>query len=283
MRKRIFLLIAALCLALLLSGCGHELANYRPIGDVNDLEGRKIGVNLAWASDYVLSPRDGRDLNLYRYDTPADLLMALFYHQIDAICIDELGWLIMENTNGDALHRVSEPVAMDGYVAYMFPTREALRDDFNRFLAYYHGTEEFAELYGRIMDFDGVEYESGEYIHPNGNGEKIKLAFIADYFPYCYSETDGTICGYDIELMYAFADYCNYDIELIGTSEEDLYYGIETDRYDMGIGTLSLSYALETEITGVHVSDMYYEMPLYLAELKEGAILEMADEFYVEY
>ena len=282
MRKKTISLIAALCLSLMLSGCGHELAGYRPIGDINDLEGRKIGVNLAWAADYVLSPRDGDDLILYRYDTTADLLMALYYHQIDALCVDNLVWLVMDYTNGDALRRIPEPVTTDGYVACMSPSREALRDDFNRFLAYYHGTEEFAGLYGRIMDFDGVEYEPGEYIHPNGNGEKIKIAFITDYFPYCFSEADGTISGYDIEIMYAFADYCDYDIELIETSEENMYYGVETGRYDMGIGTLSLSYAPEMEIAGVHVTDPYYEMPIYLVELKEGAIPVIGDEFYAD-
>ena len=83
--------------------------------------------------------------------------------------------------------------------------------------------------------------------------------------------------------MYAFADYCNYDIELIETSEEDMYYGVEIDRYDMGIGTISQSYAIEAETMGVYATDMYYEMPLYLVELNEGATLEMSDEFYIEY
>ena len=279
MRKVSILLIAALCLSLLLSGCGHELASYRPIEDVNDLEGRKIGVSLAWASDYVLSPRDGKDLILYRYDMPADMLMALFYHQIDAICIDNLEWQILKYTNGDSVR--AEQLTMDGFVAYMSPTHETVRDDFNRFLAYYHQTEEFAELYDRIMNFDGVEYEPGEYIHPNGTGEKIKLAFYADCFPYCYCETDGAFCGYDIEIMYAFADYCNYDIELIATSEEDMFYGVSTGRYDMGIGSLSISYAPEAEAVGVYVTDMYYEVPLYLVELKKGATLEMSDEYYI--
>ena len=35
MRKKLIPLIIVLCL--LLSGCGHELASYRPIGDVNDM------------------------------------------------------------------------------------------------------------------------------------------------------------------------------------------------------------------------------------------------------
>ena len=47
MYKRIISLTVILCLSLLLTGCGHELASYRPIEDVNDLEGRKTGVTLA--------------------------------------------------------------------------------------------------------------------------------------------------------------------------------------------------------------------------------------------
>ena len=280
MRKRLIPLFIVLCLSLLLTGCGHELASYRPIEDVNNLEGRKIGVTMSWASDYVLSPRDGEDLILYRYDNTADMLMALFYHQIDAICIDDQQWLMMAYTNGDALHKVPESVAMDGYVAAVAPSREKLRDEFNRFLEYYHGTEEFADLYKRLSEFDGVSYVPGEHVHPNGTGEKIRLAFCADYFPFCYTEPDGTICGYDIELMYAFADYCNYDIEFIETSYMDMNYGITIDRYDMGIGTISVSYVAEMELAGIFATDMYYGVPLYPVELEEGATLTMSDTFY---
>lgn len=281
MRKRILAVIVSLCLAVTLSGCGHELAGYRPIEDVNNLDGRKVGVTLAWAADYVLSPRDGKDLILYRYDVTADMLMALFYHQIDAICVDKLQWQIMEKTNGAALHLIEEPVAADGFVAYMSPPHEALRDEFNQFLTYYHQTEEFADLYSRIQSFDGTNYEPGKTPHSNGNGEKIKLAFAADYFPYCYTETDGTIRGYDLEIIRAFADYSNYDIEFVETSETDVYYGVKVGNYDMAIAMISKSYAAEAEFLGIHASDIYYDMPLYLVELKEGATLKMDDDYYV--
>ena len=279
-KKRILSGLAGLLTVCLLSGCGHEFDSYRPIEDVNALEGRKIGVQIAWASDYILSPRDGKDLILYRYDTTADMLMALFYYQIDAVCIDAVEYKIMEQTNGEALRRVEEPVSTDGYICYVKSGREKLRDDFNRFLEYYHGTDEFTELYDRIMSFDGMRYEAADHIHPNGHGEKIKLAFCADYFPYCYSETDGTICGYDIEIMYAFADYCNYELELTETSEEDMYFGTKTGRYDMGLGTISFAYAPEAQAVGILTTDTYYYLPLYLVELNRDARLNMDDSMY---
>lgn len=281
--KRTLALILCLCFLTTLAGCGHEFDNYRPIEDVNALEGRKVGVQIAWAADYILSPRDGEDLILYRYDTTADMLMALFYHQIDAVCIDAVEYKIMERTNGDALRRVEEPVSTDGYICYVAPGREKLRDDFNRFLEYYHGAEEFTELYDRVVNFDGLNYEAPDHIHPNGNGEKIKMAFCADYFPYCYSETDGTICGYDIEIMYAFADYCNYELELIETSYEDMFFSVSSGRYDIGIGTVSIAYAEEAHAVGVLTTDMYYALPLYLVELIGDAKPVMDDSMYITY
>ena len=280
MRKKLLSFLLVLSLVLTLTGCGHELDSYRPIENIHDLEGRKIGVAMAWAPDYVLSPRDGKDLILYRYDYPAYALIALFYHQIDAVCVDKLQWLVLENTNGDALKRIEEPVSNDGYIAYLSQSNEDVRDEFNRFIEYYHQTEEFADLYGRIMSFDGLSYVPGEFTHPNGQGKKIRLAFCTDNFPYCYSEPDGTIAGFDIEIMRAFADFCDYEIELIETTEEDMFYSVMADRYDMGIGMLSQSYAEEAETSGVLTTDVYYEMPLYLVELKEDEKLTMSEELF---
>ena len=40
-----------------LSGCSisNEMDSYRPVTDVNNLDGRRIGVIAAWAEDYILS------------------------------------------------------------------------------------------------------------------------------------------------------------------------------------------------------------------------------------
>ena len=279
--KKLLLLLLCLCFLPMLTGCGREFDNYRPIEDVNNLEGRKIGVNLGWPTDYILTPRDGKDLILYRYDTSADMLMAMFYHQIDALCLDYLDVCVLENSNGDAVHRIEEPVATDGYLAFISSEREDLRDAFNQFLEYYHQTDEFSELHQRLMRFDGENYEPGEYIHPNGNGEKIKVAVDVSCFPYCYDEPDGTICGYDIEMMYAFADYFDYAIEFVATAYIDLQYGLTENRYDMGIGILSSTYIKDVEPMGIYWSNAYYEMPMYLIELVEGRKPVMLDEYYI--
>lgn len=281
--KKILTIILCLCISFAFTGCSKEFANYRPIEDVNNLEGRKVGVQIAWASDYILSKRDGKDLILYRYDTTADMLMALFYHQIDAVCIDAVDYKTLEKTNGNAIRRAEEPVSKDGYICYVAPEKENLCNDFNEFLKYYHETNEFKDLYDRLMDFDGIHYTIPENIHKNGTGKKIKLAFVADYFPYCYTDTDGTVSGYDIEIMYAFADYFNYELDITETSYEDMFYGISSGRYDMGLGTISIAYAAEANSIGINTTDAYYDILLYLVELKEGAKPVMNDSMYTHY
>ena len=71
MKKKLKILTQLLIL-ILLAGCQSE---WQPnlITDINNLEGRKVGVNLAWEADYALTGRN--DLELYRYDSTADLIL----------------------------------------------------------------------------------------------------------------------------------------------------------------------------------------------------------------
>lgn len=89
MRKIKYVLTAMLIISACLfsAGCGSASEwKYDPITDVNDLEGRRVGVNLAWESDYYLTGR--KDMELVRYDSTSDMIMALKYDKIDAIALD---------------------------------------------------------------------------------------------------------------------------------------------------------------------------------------------------
>ena len=271
MRKIMRLGVMALLFCLIsvvLAGCGEQLKNYRSITNVDDLEGRKIGVIMGWSSDYLLTPRDGKDLILYRYDENADLLMALCYRHLDAVAVDKLTWEVMNNVNSGLSH-VEEPITMDGYLAYMSRDREDLRDEFNDFIAEFKQTEEYADLCTRIEKFDGTNYEWDEKLELKGNGEKIKACYDATVYPFSFISSEGQSQGFDVELMYYFANALNLDLELVPTGETDLYSGIETGRYDMAFGMLSIAFEPEAISVGIPTSDVYYELPLYLVEVAD--------------
>ena len=122
------LLIAACIVS---TGCGSAVKwKYDPITDLNDLEGRRVGVNLSWESDYYLNGR--KDMELVRYDTTADLVMALKYDKIDVIATDEdMVRLLLSSSTG--LEVVEPSFAKVGSIMYFGSDDEELAEDFNEF------------------------------------------------------------------------------------------------------------------------------------------------------
>lgn len=277
-KKAKFVLALTLIICVALCGCGSEFKSYRPITDVNNLDGRKIGVNLGLAADYILSPRDGDDLYLCRYDSAADILLALYYRQIDAICCDSLSWGVMESTT-QGFKRCEEYVAMDGFLAYVNPEKEYIRDKLNEFLKYYKTTSAYEAIMKSVNDLSTYGAEFGRNSDKNGTGEKVTVAYSADCYPSSYPDTDGTALGYDVELLYDFAAYSNYEIEFVPTSYQDMCMGTLMGRYDIGIGCISLSYKEDAEVIGILPSDVLYDVPLYLVEIADPDNLEIGNLF----
>ena len=125
MIKRVLIFLLAL---LFISGCQKE---WEPnlITDINDLEGRKVGVNLAWEADYILTPRT--DMQLFRYDSTPDMLLALGYDKVDAIAVDDSMWRMMDK-NSEGLIKIEPEIKKTGY-GWIFKDKQ-LRDEFNAFL-----------------------------------------------------------------------------------------------------------------------------------------------------
>lgn len=277
MKKRIQNSLAGLlclCMVLALCGCGGQLQSYRPIDNVEDLDGRKIGVTMGYAADYILSSRDGRDMFLYRYDTNADMLMALCYRQVDAIVVDALTWKVINNSN-QGLHRVEDPAAQDGSILYSRRDRADLRDAFNAFIAEYRQTREYAELADRLLNFDGSNYEY-QPRELTGTGEKVVMGYDMECYPFCFVTADGEMQGFDVELMTAFANANNYQLELVPSAELDMYMGIENGKYDMIFGQISIAYAGEAELIGIPTTDTYFERPLYFVEVNDLSEVEIS-------
>lgn len=278
MKKRIRTILAGilcLCMVLALCGCGGQLRSYRPIDNVEDLDGRKIGVTMGYAADYILSPRDGRDMFLYRYDTNADMLMALCYRQVDAIVVDALTWQVINSSN-KGLHRVEEPAAMDGSILYSQRNKADLRDAFNEFIAEYRQTEAYADLAERIQNFDGSNYAYHSQ-EMTGTGRKVIMGYDMECYPFCFVTAGGEMQGFEVELMIAFANANNYQLELVPSAELDMYMGIENNKYDMIFGQISIAYAGEAELIGIPTTDPYFERPLYFVEVDDLSQVEIGE------
>ncbi len=263
--RRLAAFALSLALALSLGGCGNSKPEweYHPITDVNDLEGRRVAVNLAWEADYLLSGRE--DLTVVQYDSFADIILALGYDKVDAFAVDGLVWKVFQ-ANSTGLARVEPPCGSVGYAAYFSADRETLMEEYNRFLEGYRQTEAYADHMARLEDFDGLEYVGPE-IPLTGTGETLRVATMAEEFPRAFLEAGEDVpSGFDLESLKLFANEGNYQLEFYYTVYNDIMQGLRSGAYDLAIGYLSDVYRDEVLDAGVLVSDLLDEIPVYFVE-----------------
>jgi ABC-type amino acid transport substrate-binding protein len=131
-------------LALGLAGCGKKVTE--PLTKDN-LTGKRLAVMAGYSSDYLMS-KSPYNFDIYRYDTYADMQMALRFHRVDAIA--------MESDEAHVICRL-KPIYKVGLVvqdnveyAYMFNSdRPELRKQFNQFIKEFKQTAEYADLLKR--------------------------------------------------------------------------------------------------------------------------------------
>ena len=266
------MLLGLLCF--LLAACAEQW-EYDPITDVSDLQGRRVGVNLSWETDYALSGRN--DLQLFRYDSIADQLMALNYDKLDALAMDAFTWRAV-SANSKGLVCIEPAFGETGYLLYFSSANEALKDDFNTFLAVYRTTDEYRDLLAREAAFDGLNYVGPE-IPLTGSGPVLRVTILADGFPRSFRDPgDIEPKGYDLEALKHFANARNYRLEFIVSTYEDGFMGLMSGLYDIQAGYLSDVYAEEVETAGLFVSDNMDQVPLYFVQKTQRDISAEMDE-----
>lgn len=246
----------------LLSGCiTHWEAD--PITDINNLEGRRVGVNLSWEADYILTPR--KDMKLFRYDTTSDMLMALDFDKIDAIAVDLLMWNVFAGCS-KGLVKVEPAFATTGYTCYFSSSNEQLKDEFNAFLIEFKTTDIYKDFIEREYAFCGDEY-NGPDIPLTGTGKVLKVALDAGGFPRAfYDAGEDMPKGFDLEPLKHFANKYNYQLEFTSSVYDDEVLGLINGIYDIAVGYLSEVYRSEVTSRGIFLSDPFDEVPLYFVQ-----------------
>lgn len=242
--------------------CGCAKKEIVEVHDVNDLNGLKVGVNLAWECDYALTGRS--DMEIYRYDMTADMLMALNYNNVDLIAVDDVTWRIL-SANSTGLEKIEPEFSECGYIMYFAGDEGELAEEYNAFLAEFKKTDSYKELTDRVKAFDGNEYEMPD-IPVNEDGKTVRIGFDVAGYPRAFLETDGSLAGFDIEMALWFGAICGYKIEIIPSEFNEVVIGLKNGNYDAALGYISEVYAEEAKICGFIPSDAYGETPLYFVK-----------------
>ncbi len=260
--------VAVLLLLLVLAGCGQG-TDRGPIDNVNDLEGRRVGVNLAWEADYLLTGRE--DMELYRYDSTADMLMALNYGKLDAIAVDDTSLrLVLSQVTG--LEVVEPALDHSGYCIFLLGELADLGEDFNAFVADFRSRDSYETYCRRQAEFDGENYEAPD-LPPDGDGRSLRVACVEDGYPRSFFDMrTGEALGFDVEVLRQWAGERGYHLDFTATNYDDMALGLQSGRYDIGVGYISSLYREEADKIGLFTSDSFVEIPTHFCQKGAGDI-----------
>ena len=261
--KHVSTILLLLAVCLLFTGCASSEWVYDPITDVNNLEGRRVGVNLAWESDYYLDGR--KDMELVRYDTTSDMIMALKYDKIDAIALD-IDTLKLIFCVSDGIELIEPAFGEVGSIMYFGSDDESLKEEFNQYLDEFKKTDEYEDLLNRMDEYNGFEFFDAD-IPLTGEGKTIHVAVDPEEYPraFLYPGEDIPV-GYDLEILKHFANDNNYQLEFYFSTYLDSLMGLQTGSYDIMTGYLSDVYAPEVRRAGLYTCEPMYEFPLYFIQ-----------------
>jgi len=237
-----------------------QFKSAQEIGDVDHLTGQRIGCISAFEADYLLTDR--KDMNLLRYDSEADAIVALCYRACDGVAlVKSAAQYIQSKSTGLAIS--DEAVAHIG-LTLLFTIDNEFFDEFNDFIKEFRNSDDYAGFCERV---ENQVYTDGYDIYPEtGTGKTIKIGYIPNYMPVVYLDAIYKVpSGSEVELMKRFANAYDYKIEWILTSEEIVSQQLVSREIDVYVGGYTDVYREEAEMSDyVDMTDSYLDSDVVL-------------------
>lgn len=245
-RKVLFLFAVTVLSALTITGCGKkktETAATEPsVTCVDDLEGKKIGVQLGTTGDVYVSDYEGDDAGtvIERYNKGNDAVQALKQDKIDAVVIDEQPAKAFVESNSDIMI-LPEEFTNEDYAICVAKGNDALKEKINAAL------EELTQdgtLEKIKKNYVGEEDEKGKYQYqstatdtPNGT---LTVATNAQFKPYEYYD-GGKITGLDMDMMQAVSDKLGMKLKIEDMEFDSIISAVSSGKADVGAAGMTVT------------------------------------------
>ncbi|WP_306141368.1 cation:dicarboxylate symporter family transporter [Roseibium sp. MMSF_3412] len=89
----------------------------------------------------------------------------------------------------------------------------------------------------------------------------LRVGINPNVMPFAYRNNDGRLVGYDVELMYRFAQSMNVRLEFVPYDWQSLADDLKQQKFDIAVGGL---YITDERLNTLTVSEPYFESPLAL-------------------
>lgn len=232
-----------------MAGCGKVAEN--PVHGLEDLEGKKIGVQLKTTGDSYAT--DIKDADVQRFNKERDAVLALREGKVDAVMLDDAPANVFVEEFGD-IKILEEAYAEEEYGIAVSKENPELLQKINGAL----DKLQSEGVIDRIVKawIEGGETKSaydGQSKEAYGGGTLLMVTN-AEFPPYEDRLEDGTIVGIDVDIMEAICDELDMKLQVEHTSFDSLIASVQRRTADVAMAAMTIT---EERLEQVDFSNVY--------------------------
>ena len=220
---------------LFLTACGTP-AN--TVHSLDDLKGKKIGVQLKTTGDVYSSDIEGADVK--RYNKGEDAVLALRKGEVDAVMLDDAPADVFVKQYGD-IKILDEAFADEEYGIAVSKGNTKLLNMINSALEKLQsaGTIDKIAQAWQKGEVDKTAYE-GQTKEKYANGILV-MATNAEFPPYESRTAENEIIGIDVDIMKAVCDELDVKLQVEHTSFDSIFASVERGIADVGVAAITIT------------------------------------------
>ena len=236
LKKLISVAAAAVLSAAMFTGCGSK-APENTVFSIDDLNGKKIGVQLGTVGDTYASDVEGATVE--RYNKGADAVQALKQGKIDAVIIDLQPATVFVSQNSDSLTILDDKYPDENYAIAIKKDNDELTQQINDALAQLESNGTLEHPY---TSPEGIQYDG-----------TIVMATNAEFPPY-ESMSGEDVVGFDADMMKAVCDILGKDLKIDNMEFDSIIAAVQTGKADVGVAGMTVT---EDRLENVNFSNPY--------------------------
>ena len=237
---RLLLIFFCIGLSLQFTSCGKKQAE-NTVFSVDDLSGKKIGVQLGTTGDTLVSDyeTDGSNTTVERFNKGNDAIQALKTGKIDCVIIDQQPAEAFVEKNDD-LKILSDTFDPEEYAICIAKGNSDLTDKFNSAI---EELQKDGTIDSITSNYIGDEAGKHPYETPDGteypNGT-LTMATNAQFEPYEYYDGD-QIVGIDADIAKAICDKLGYELKIEDMEFDAIIAAVSSGKADFGAAGITVT------------------------------------------
>ena len=259
-----YVVFAVVCVAIIIAGiCYKNYSNEQKLKKaeknaitcVDDITGKKIGVQIGTTGDIYASDYEGdkEGTVVERYNKGTDAIQALKDDKINCVILDEQPSLAYTEKNTE-LKILEEEFAVEDYAICIDKSNGELKSKINDALAKLQKDGTLADI---KKNYTGKDEEKGKFPYKkknvSGKNGTLKVGTNAAFKPYEYYDNN-QITGLDIDMMQAVCDELDMKLQVEDMEFDSIIAAVTSGKVDVGCAGMTVT---EDRLKNVDFTDSY--------------------------